>query len=204
MDCLRLVEKRSTGPALRWGYPRFASPPGWFADVGAEEQSAERAVLAAARQWTRFDDAPLHLMGFSKSGFAALSILARHWRSGLFAGAAAWDAPLMMERMVRPSMRRSYGSEEVFAQHCLVRRISDLGDAARAGARLVLDGFMIWGAQMNSFHKLLTASNIPHAFHKKRRATHRWDSEWMMDCARLLTESGPQPGLPRMVGEVDA
>lgn len=187
MECATQLATRPLASGIRLGYPHYDRSPGWYADRDQQEGSPERAVLSAALEWTAVDDAPLYLMGFSKSGYAALSILARHWRLGLFSGAAAWDAPLMLTGLTRSSMVRSYGTEEAFSKHCLVNRIPDLAEAvSTAGLKLVMDGFVVWGVQMRNFHELLRGCGVDHVYSETRRAAHCWDPAWMETCVHGL------------------
>ena len=187
----------------RFGYLRGAVAPGWYADLPADASSPERSVLDAASCWSAQDRAPLFLMGFSKSGFAALSILSRHWRTGLFAGAAAWDAPLMLSSLSRKSMVRSFRTEAVFARHRLVDRVGELATAVRtAGVRLALDGFVTWGVQMRAFDRLLRAEGVPRSYTERRAVAHAWDHEWMDRCASALAaplDPGHASGPPEQV-----
>jgi S-formylglutathione hydrolase FrmB len=50
------------------------------------------------------------LLGFSKSGWGAFSLVLRHPET--FGGAAAWDAPLLMEKLGRWETGETFGSEE--------------------------------------------------------------------------------------------
>ena len=55
------------------------------------------------------------LLGFSTSGYGAFSLFLRH--PGLFAKAAAWDAPLGMTTHNRYGAAETYGTQENFNKY---------------------------------------------------------------------------------------
>lgn len=192
LACARTLLARSGG-AMRFAYPRWTQMPGWYADRDDLGRSPESDLLSVAQQWTQLDDAPLYLVGFSKSGYAALSILARHWRTGIFAGAVAWDAPLMLKSLVRNSMVASYGTQSAFARHCLLDLVRELSEAVRTShVGLVLDGYVAWGVQMRAFHNLLVGARTDHSYGETRRNRHCWDIAWMEGCISMLAQRGPR------------
>src|SRR5690606_26064391 len=129
---------------------------------------------------------PLYLMGFSKSGYAALSLLARHYGQ-LFSGAAVWDAPLMLRKISSNSMLESYGHAGVFDMYRVDRRIRDLKAAVDDhDVRLVLCGFKMWGQQMRGYHRLLVEADVPHDYWEAKNIRHRWDESWMNICLETL------------------
>ena len=199
---------RHSPVSVEVAYPDFNVPPGWFADRPEIASLPETAILELARHWRGAHSLPLYLMGFSKSGYAALSLLARHWRQQLFSGAAAWDAPLMLQEISSNSMLESYGSAGNFNAYRVDEKIPDLKAAVENHhARIVLCGFSVWGKQVRKYHRLLVESGVPHDYAEAKRSWHRWDESWMTTCldAMLLPRgntTGPVggcPGLDRVV-----
>jgi len=174
---------QQSSASVEIAYPDFAKAPGWYVDRPEIGRSPEAAILSLARFWQNAHPLPLYLMGFSKSGYAAVSLLARHRDERLFSGAMAWDAPLMLQEISSNSMLESYGSPDNFNACRVDRRIRDLGAAvADDRARLVLDGFNAWGRQMQEYHRLLVEAGVAHHYGETRRNWHRWDVSWMSDC----------------------
>ncbi len=105
-DCLKAAQEADF--ANRLGSivvcPTFEQLP-WYADHATnpairQESHLIQALLPALR-WqlsnARHDRDSRTLIGFSKSGYGAWSLLLRH--SQLFGKAVAWDAPLMMDKL---------------------------------------------------------------------------------------------------------
>lgn len=130
------------------------------------------------------------LLGFSKSGWGAFSLLLRH--PHVFGRAAAWDAPLMMDRPGRYGSGPIFGTPENFAEYQLTRlverRASDLGDEAR----LALLGYGNFRSDHEKFHDLLVRLNVPHAYADGPHREHVWESGWVPEAAAWLVRG---PGL---------
>ena len=62
------------------------------------------------------------LLGFSKSGWGAFSLLLRH--PGVFGKAAAWDAPLMMAAPNKYGMAHIFGTQENFEKYRLSKLLA--------------------------------------------------------------------------------
>ena len=124
------------------------------------------------------------LLGFSKSGWGACSLLLRH--SDIFGRAAAWDAPLMMAQFDR------FGAAEVFAtqQHFECYRLQNAAKNKAAdlptGKRLIFTGYGGFREQHQQMHELLNALNIPHEFRDGPERTHDWHSGWVPEAVDLL------------------
>ena len=65
------------------------------------------------------------LLGFSKSGWGAYSLLLRH--PDLFGRAAAWDAPLMKDRPDQYGMGEIFGTQENFEKYQVTRLLEQCG-----------------------------------------------------------------------------
>ena len=70
------------------------------------------------------------LVGFSKSGWGAVSLLVRHLE--LFGRAAAWDAPLMLEQPNQYGMGPIFGTQENFENYQITRLLETHASAAAA------------------------------------------------------------------------
>ncbi|MFC1452070.1 hypothetical protein ACFLSJ_01845 [Verrucomicrobiota bacterium] len=118
------------------------------------------------------------LLGFSKSGIGAFSLLLRNpTEIGL---AAAWDAPFMNRSHTAFGADAVYGTEENFRRHTvpelLERRAIDL----QAGpARLVLRGYGMNHDSTAALHEHMERLRIPHVYRNTEQAEHHWHSGWV-------------------------
>ncbi|WP_406149328.1 hypothetical protein [Streptomyces anulatus] len=148
-------------------------------------------VLAVLGAQTR---PPVHLLGFSKGGFAALNLLTRH--PDLFAIASVWDASLLSDRPPHPQLVDVAGSaarlDEYDVRQNLRRHAHDLREARR----IVLGGIGTLGADWTAGRQRLEALDIPHHAYRDAPADHRWDAAWLAPAIRhLLTlEASFLPG----------
>lgn len=126
------------------------------------------------------------LLGFSKSGWGAWSLLLRH--PDLFGRAAAWDAPLAEAAPTKYGMGPIFGTQANFEQYrieTLLRR-----EAARLGEkpRLVLLGYGNFREQHARVHEEMLRWGIPHVYRDGPARKHRWDSGWVAEAVELLKE----------------
>ena len=131
------------------------------------------------------------LLGFSKSGWGAWSLLLRH--PDVFGRAAAWDAPLMMDRLGKYGASAIFGTDANFAQY----RISDLLRAQRdllgPTPRLILTGYSNFRPEHERTHSLLDELKIPHAYRDGPQRKHEWHSGWVPEAVELLLGSAENP-----------
>jgi S-formylglutathione hydrolase FrmB len=126
------------------------------------------------------------LLGFSKSGWGAWSLLLRH--PDLFGKAVAWDAPVMM---ARPGM---YGSGDIFgtADNFENYRVSNLLEenadklSNAKEKRLVLLGFGNFRAEHVQAHSIMDKLKIAHEYRDGPERKHDWHSGWVNDAVELL------------------
>jgi S-formylglutathione hydrolase FrmB len=100
------------------------------------------------------------LLGFSKSGWGAWSLLLRH--PDRFGRAAAWDAPMMMDQPGKYGSGDVFGTANNFEGYHVGKLIRDKADQVRKGKRLILLGY----------------GNF--------RAEHDWHSGWVGEAVDLL------------------
>lgn len=124
------------------------------------------------------------LLGFSKSGWGAYSLLLRH--PEFFGRAAAWDAPLMMDSPGKYGSGDIFGSKENFGKHqitkLLERRAEDLG----GDERLILLGYGNFRDHHGQAHALMERLGIPHTYRDGPERQHDWHSGWVPDAVKLL------------------
>ena len=105
--------------------PTFSHLP-WYADHPTERDIRQETYflnvvvpLIERRYPARAERAGRLLLGFSKSGWGAWSLLLRH--SDLFGKAAAWDAPLMMDQPGRYGSGAVFGTQSNFHKYQITK-----------------------------------------------------------------------------------
>lgn len=132
------------------------------------------------------------LVGFSKSGYGAWSLLLRH--PGLFAKAAAWDAPLMKTEPNQFGMGPIYGTPENFAPYRIDQLLRDRAERLRpkAGeqptARLIQLGYGNFRDHHQRAEALLNELQIPHSYADGPKLEHTWHSGWLEEAVRRLMD----------------
>ena len=124
------------------------------------------------------------LLGFSKSGWGAWSLLLRHPET--FGRAAAWDAPMMMSEM-------KFGSAPIFGtlENLQNYRIPILLQAHQSELidkppRLILTGIGNFHSEHEQIHTLLNELDIPHIDPEQQKRHHHWHSGWVTESLELL------------------
>lgn len=171
--------------------PTFSHLP-WFADhpndarIQQESYFTKVVIPFVERQYpakaTR--DGRL-LLGFSKSGYGAWTLLLRNPK--LFARAAAWDAPMMMQKVGKYGNGPIYGTQANFERY----RITDLlqqhaGEFADQPARLILTGVGNFVSEHVAVHKLMESLKITHVYRDMPKRKHDWHSGWVKEAVELL------------------
>ena len=153
---LRLATKHQ----LICAYPTFSDLP-WYADHPTDEKLqqetyflkdvlplVEREYPALATREGRL------LVGFSKSGWGAWSLLLR--QPEMFAAAAAWDAPLMETSPNKYGMGPIFGSEENFQGYRIDELLTSRAKQLQGDPRLVLTGYDSFRKHSQKTHEFLT------------------------------------------------
>jgi S-formylglutathione hydrolase FrmB len=124
------------------------------------------------------------LLGFSKSGWGAWSLLLRH--PDLFQKAAAWDAPLMMDKPGKYGSGDIFGSADNFEGYRVGKLLADKADKLRKGKRLVLLGYGNFRAEHEKAHALLEGVKVAHEYRDGPARKHDWHSGWVQEAVGLL------------------
>lgn len=119
------------------------------------------------------------LVGFSKSGYGAFSLLLRH--SDQFGKAVAWDAPLTLGKPRSDwGMPKVYGSNANFGNYRVTRLIDQRAPLLAAGSpRLVLAGSSTFRSDHAKVAKQLTKLGVPHVVLNGPRYGHAWGTGWL-------------------------
>ncbi len=125
-----------------------------------------------------------YLLGFSKSGWGAWSLLLRHPQ--MFDKASAWDAPLTMERIGLYGNPAIFGTQENFDRHRIDSLLRDRADELQGRPRLVLTGYGNFREHHQRAHQLLLDLKIPHIYRDGPARKHDWHSGWVAEAVELL------------------
>jgi hypothetical protein len=124
------------------------------------------------------------LLGFSKSGWGAWSLLLRHPEA--FSKAAAWDAPLMMDRMGQYGTTPIFGSQRHFDEYRIDRLLPAAAGKLGDRPRLILTGYGNFREHHQRAHQLLLDLKIPHEYRDGPNRKHDWHSGWVEEAVELL------------------
>jgi enterochelin esterase-like enzyme len=172
--------------------PTFADLP-WYADHPAktdlrQETYLLRVVIPLVERFypARADRQGRLLLGFSKSGWGAWSLLLRH--PEVFERAAAWDAPLMMDRPGKYGSGPIFGTPDNF-RHYQVSRLLEKVDRERHlgdARRLILWGHGNFQLEHDQIHQRMTDLKLPHTYRQGTVRRHDWHSGWVTEGVELL------------------
>jgi len=191
-DGLREVERLGLHDSLRAIFvgPTFSQLP-WYADHPTDLQVRQEShflkvvmpFIEAHYPAQRGREGRL-LLGFSKSGWGAWSLLLRHPET--FDKAAAWDAPLMMDAPGRYGSGPIFGTPGNFEGYkiaaLLERRAADL----QGRNRLILLGYDNFRDHHVRTHDLLKRLKIPHLYRDGPKRPHTWEGGWVREAAEAL------------------
>jgi len=170
--------------------PTFSHLP-WYADHPSDptirqESYLLRVVLPAVerRYPTLEKPAGRLLVGFSKSGWGAYSLLLRH--PDVFGKAAAWDAPLMKDRPDQFGMGPIFGSQQNFAGYQVTKLLNRRAALLQDQPRLILTGYGSFADHHRQAHRLMQEFGIRHTYRDGPHRRHHWDSGWLAEAVGLL------------------
>lgn len=171
--------------------PAFERLP-WYADhpddarVRQESHLLKLVLPFVERNYPARSNADDRLLvGFSKSGWGAFSLLLRH--PEVFGRAASWDAPLMMERPGKYGSEAIFGRQENFENYRITRLLELRAGYLRSQpARLVLLGYGNFAEDDTLLHQRLESSAVPHHWEHGPKRRHDWDSGWLARAVELL------------------
>lgn len=187
--------------------PRFETDP-WYGDHASnprrryEHQLVHEVVPAVDRLYpTLAQPEGRLLLGFSKSGWGAFTLLLRN--PSVFGYAASWDAPLMLTEKHFGIWRtdETFGTAANMARYLPTRLFAEAGAEFRERPRLVLAGKHSFGTATDKrfpydgpchtegAHALLVQLGIPHRFDAAVSAPHSWNAAWITPVLRMLLET---------------
>jgi hypothetical protein len=131
------------------------------------------------------------LLGFSKSGWGAFSLLLRH--PDLFGKAAAWDAPLLMDGPGPHGSGDIFGTPDNFELYQITRLLKARAETFQKEKRLILLGYGNFREQHEKAHALMTDLMITHEYRDGPARKHDWHSGWVAEAAGVLL-AAPREG----------
>ncbi|MEX0653518.1 MAG: alpha/beta hydrolase-fold protein [Phycisphaeraceae bacterium] len=133
------------------------------------------------------------LIGFSKSGWGAVSLLLRD--PDFFGAACAWDAPLMMtEAELRWGSRHHFGTPEQAAPYVPATLVPQRAAALTDGPpRLTILGKDLFGRHVRQFHELLNTHHVPHHYNNDLTFKHHWESGWVPEALEIFLAEPDSP-----------
>jgi S-formylglutathione hydrolase FrmB len=124
------------------------------------------------------------LLGFSKSGWGAFSLLLRH--PDLFGKAAAWDAPLMKDQPNQYGMGEIFATQENFEKYQIAKLLEQHAADLQGTKRLVLTGYGNFRQHHQQAHDLMAKLGIAHDYRDGPARKHDWHSGWVEEAVELL------------------
>ena len=175
--------------------PTFAHLP-WYADhptdksIRQETYFVKEVVPFIEQQYPAERHARSRwLLGFSKSGWGAWSLLVRH--PDVFGRAAAWDAPLTMPRFDQYGAGQVFGTQEHFETYRVLPAIKKCSVLTDAAPRLVLTGYDNFREHHITAHRQLEEWQIRHEYRDGPQRKHVWESGWVKEAVELLANLKP-------------
>jgi len=124
------------------------------------------------------------LLGFSKSGWGAWSLLLRHPK--LFGKAVAWDAPLTKTRPNAYGMKPIFATQENFAKYQITTLLGHSGRSLGPRPRLALLGYGNFRKHHEATHRQMLDLKIPHAYADGPKRRHHWAGGWLAEAVAFL------------------
>lgn len=170
--------------------PTFSHPP-WYADHPSETILRQETYLLdvvipfvektypiiARREGRR-------LLGFSKSGWGAWTLLLRH--PEVFDRAAQWDAPVMMGWPSQFDSAEIFATRDNFERYHIQRLVHEKYPALGPECRLWLAGYGTFRAHQREMHALLERLQIRHEYRDGPDRPHDWHSGWVSEAVAWL------------------
>ena len=170
--------------------PTFSHLP-WYADHPTDATIRQESyLLQAIVPWVekhypvKQSSDGRWLVGFSKSGWGAYSLLLRHGQ--IFGKAAAWDAPLMMTAPDKYGMGPIFGTQENFEKFQISVLLRRQAPVLRPNDRLALLGYGNFREHHEQAHARLLELDVPHRYRDGPARVHHWNSGWLPEAFAWL------------------
>ena len=177
-------------------FPTFSDLP-WYADHPENAQLQQESYLLQdvlplverSHPVLKVREGRL-LVGFSKSGWGAWSLLLRH--PDVFERAAAFDAPMMMDAPGPYGSGPIFGTVDHFRRYqvssLLEQRATDL---RKDPSRLMLIGQGNFQSEHVQIRNRLASAQIPHTWLEGTSREHSWHGSWLPEAFEWLMKISP-------------
>ena len=173
--------------------PTFSQLP-WYADhptdsrLQQESYFVDQIVPFIDREYGSGRDGTNRLLlGFSKSGWGAFTLVLRH--SEQFEKAAAFDAPFMMDAPGKYGSQLVFDTTKNFRRYQVTSLLAAQAATFKKSERLFMLGFDKFRTHHRQCHDLMVDREILHRHIDGPQRAHNWHSGWLLDAVRLLTNS---------------
>lgn len=170
--------------------PGFSALP-WYADHPTQPSVRQESfllnvILPLIRSFYKISSnhRDWHLLGYSKSGWGAWSLLLRH--PSTFGKAVAWDAPLAMDTIGKYGNRPIFGTQANFERYRITDLLRRRRDALANSKRLLLTGYGNFRRDHAATRDLLVKLGIPHEYWDGPKRAHHWNSGWVEPAVEWL------------------
>ncbi len=179
--------------------PEFTSLP-WYADHATNKQQQDESHFLKtvipfidAHYPTQNNKEGRLLIGFSKSGWGAFTLLLRNPET--FHRAVGWDIGIRMdagpmaEEEREKRIQRLFGGLSNFEDYRISSLLKERGDQLGDKERLFYyntEGKR--GPGGVEIHRLMVELGIPHRYLYEKKRIHRWDSGWIPEAVSFLVE----------------
>ena len=172
--------------------PTFSQLP-WYADhpsnteIRQESYFLNVVVPSIDKAYpVRADASGRLLLGFSKSGWGAWSLLLRH--PDTFGKAVAWDAPLMLDKPGKYGSGAIFGTADNFEGYRVSELLRAKAKMLQPAKRLILLGYGNFRNEHEQVHTLMDTWQIAHEYRDGPQRNHDWHSGWVKEAVELLAE----------------
>ncbi len=166
----------------------FSTLP-WYADHPMKEELRQESHLLKAVVPLIEKSYPVRterdgrlLLGFSKSGVGAYSLILRN--PDTFGKALAFDSPLMRETLSKGS--EVFATQKNFDKYCVPKLLEKHAKTFADEKRLILLGKGFLQGQHQQAHALMDKLKIAHEYREGTQRKHTWDSGWIPEAVELL------------------
>ena len=169
--------------------PTFSHAP-WYADNPADRSIRQESHLTKVvvpfidQQYPVSDAAGRLLLGFSKSGWGAFSLLLR--QPEMFSKAAAWDAPLGQQSPTKYGMSEVFPSQYALEPYIVWELLAQHAESLAGTPRFALLGYGDFRGHHQATHYRMMQLGIPHEYQDGPRRKHDWHSGWVQSAIEFL------------------
>jgi S-formylglutathione hydrolase FrmB len=176
--------------------PSFAYEP-WYGDNSTAQANAMESFIG--QDLVPWGDTFLPpgtepqrlLIGFSKSGNGALSLIFRH--PEIFSAAAAWDAPTQLKAIsLYPGLGLNFGTQDNYDRYVIPSLVKADAKPFLSSNRLWISGDQgFWTADMDLLHSQMQAAGVRHTWVTGQSRAHNWNSGWLDGAVTALDATAP-------------